>query len=65
MKSPCKDCEERTASCHCTCDDYRKYQDEMQKQRDQRRMACISRPIAPKWKKKSNRAFRKKDYNEE
>lgn len=40
MKSPCRDCEDRTVGCHANCDRYKTFADKVRAQRERRAREC-------------------------
>lgn len=49
---PCKDCPNRNASCHSSCESYKEWSEENERLREERneatRLAYLSRPDKPK-----------------
>jgi hypothetical protein len=41
MRSPCKGCDRRSERCHATCEDYKKWSDELRKLKDEARQKQV------------------------
>jgi hypothetical protein len=41
MRSPCKGCDRRSERCHATCEDYKRWSDELRKLKDEARQKQV------------------------
>lgn len=50
MIAPCKDCPDRVVGCHSTCERYKDYREEKDRELEQKRMGALGRPLMSKQK---------------
>ena len=54
IKAPCKNCNNRSSTCHSTCYDYLQYREEHQKSYEQRALKWSAVPTDLKYRNKNN-----------
>jgi hypothetical protein len=52
MKAPCYQCTERTVVCHCNCEEYKAYAEQVKKEREERQAENANRYYPREWDKK-------------
>ena len=49
MTAPCKDCPDRVLGCHSSCDKYKAFREERDRELEQRKLQAMGRTLDSKW----------------